>query len=186
MNAAPALLDADLLRRFEAILREKRIGIVDAWAPGLTDQQIDDIIAPTHLQLPEEARVWWRWHNGRRDGSPPLSWEIVPNRDLTSLGLAASAYRDAGAQDRLLQFVGEKPLLFVECRHAQAAAATVHKAGDWTMDVTPVLPSLGELVLTWISYIERGIYVVGPDGGWSPDQPSPEQRPEDVRKLGVF
>ena len=38
---------------------------MQALAPGLTDQQIDTLTAPYGIDLPEEARVWWRWHNGR-------------------------------------------------------------------------------------------------------------------------
>jgi len=60
----PTLLTTDLLDRFEARLRGAGAPIVDAWAPGLTDAQIDELVRPLGIDLPKEARVWWRWHNG--------------------------------------------------------------------------------------------------------------------------
>lgn len=81
----PRLLSPEILGDFEAQLRARRIGIVEAWAPGLTDAQIDKIIGPADLQLPEEARVWWRWHNGTRHGQAADRLAILPGRDLVGL-----------------------------------------------------------------------------------------------------
>ena len=58
--SAPALLDQALLDQFDARLRALGAAIVDAWAPGLTDDQIDALVCPIGIDLPEEARVWWR------------------------------------------------------------------------------------------------------------------------------
>jgi len=70
----------------------------------------------------------------------------------------------------------------VECRDSGDGPAPVYSqndpAGD---DPRLVLPSFGELVLTWIDYIERGIYATKPGGGWHDFQ----NYPSDVLQLGV-
>src|SRR6476619_7474767 len=36
----------------------------EAAQPGLLDDELDEIMRPTGVQLPEELLEWWRWHNG--------------------------------------------------------------------------------------------------------------------------
>lgn len=182
MTDAPRLLNADVLERFEALLRAKRIGIVDAWAPGLTDAQIDEIVGPTDLQMPEEARAWWRWHNGRRDGHPPDHWEIVPSRDLIPLQIAVGDYQYIGTPGGLLIPVGEKPRIYVKCDEEGDVPAPIY-CDPSDEGLEPALASFGELVLTWIDYIERDVFAVGPEGGWAHPQPDPYA---DLRSLGVL
>jgi hypothetical protein len=54
---------AGLLAEFEVELRRQGCPLVDRLAPGLSPAALD---APTNrgLPLPEEARVWWSWHDG--------------------------------------------------------------------------------------------------------------------------
>jgi len=170
----PRLLSAEILGRF---------GIVEAWAPGLTDPQIDEIIGPADLELPEEARVWWRWHNGTHHGHAPDRLAIVPGRDLVALQGAVAVYEAVGARNQLLIPVNAKPVIYIACRESGEVAAPVYvEIRDFEPDLA--LPSFGELVLTWMSYIERGIYAVAADGGWDP-RPRPEL-PDDVRRLQVM
>lgn len=56
---------ADLLERFASALRARGIP-VDDLMPGLGDDEIDEITGPVGLELPEEVRAWWRWHDGDR------------------------------------------------------------------------------------------------------------------------
>src|SRR5690349_21213186 len=80
MSSGPTLLDDDLLDQFEATLRSHRIGILEAWAPGLTDEQIDAAIAGTDLQLPDEVRTWWRRHNGLVSHRVPIDQiDLLPS-----------------------------------------------------------------------------------------------------------
>lgn len=53
-----------LLEELKAFWVEQGAPIAQALRPGLSDEQIDELMAPTGLILPEEARVWWSWHNG--------------------------------------------------------------------------------------------------------------------------
>ena len=166
------LLSPDILTRFESLLRSRNVKIVDAWAPGLSDAQIDDIIGPAGLQMPEEVRVWWRWHNGVRPGSPPDHWMIVPGRDLLRLQDAVDTYSYVGRGDGLLKPFSEKPHIYVACRATGKVPAPVYYE---TYDFSPhlALPSFGELILGWIRYIDSGGYPSGPDG-WTNDKTDPE------------
>src|ERR1700712_5378996 len=55
----PALLD-----ELESRWRNANAAILGDLAPGLSDEQIDDLTLSVGLRLPEEARMWWRWHRG--------------------------------------------------------------------------------------------------------------------------
>ena len=59
--------------------------------PGLSDDQIDDLVRPTGLELPNEMRALWKWANGvaaiHVDG--PLGAHMFPG-GLEMLDLAAS------------------------------------------------------------------------------------------------
>jgi len=188
MASGARLLDNDLLDEFEAVLKARRIGIFEAWAPGLTDDDIDEIIAGSDLLLPEEVRVWWRRHNGRRQEiRRPGTWALVPGREPLSLQDVVRSYKDIGADDQRLPIVHNRPQILVECRHAGDVPAPVYwdRYDDF---VRPELaaPSLGDLLLVWISYIERGVYAANPEGGWAADQPLLDEPPPDVVQRGLW
>lgn len=48
----PPSLDQSLLQRLEARLRAQGSLIVDWWAPGWTDEQIDELLLPLEIDLP--------------------------------------------------------------------------------------------------------------------------------------
>jgi hypothetical protein len=189
MISAPRLLDDDLLDEFEAILRSHRIGIVEAWAPGLIDEQIDAVIAGTDLQLSDEVQTWWRRHNGRVSHDLPAEqMHLIPsNREPMSLQNAVACYRQRGGQGQRLLVVNGRPEIQVACRQRGEVPAPVYwdRYDDF---VTPEIaaPSLGELILTWMSYIERGVYAVRPGGGWAADQPTLVEPPDDVVERGLW
>lgn len=177
----PALLNSDHLERFASLLRARGIP-VDDLQPGLTDAQIDEITGPVNLELPDEMRAWWRWRNGE----PARTYiPILPAREPLSLQEAVDSYInrvDSGLIEpaRSLCPVIERPLIFVQCTGAGAIAAPVYRSHDYPDPPELVLPSFGELVLTWISYIEN-VYSVDPDGGWA----SRQTYPTEVLDLGV-
>lgn len=184
------VLDRELLDKFEARLRGVGALIVDAWAPGLTDAEIDSLLLPLDVDLPEEARVWWRWHNGWRPDSSQLARAIIPGRWLTSLQVAAQEYedfrdpmRDAGDPEGLVSPVGRKPTLYFHCSGPRDVPVPIYSRNDYTDPPRLVLPSIGELVLTWISYIDRDIFKTNADGSWI-SKPL-DRYPPDVMQLGV-
>ena len=64
MSALVRMLDDALLAALETHWSKQSAPIAGALAPGLSDEQISATTAPLDLDLPEEARRWWRWHNG--------------------------------------------------------------------------------------------------------------------------
>jgi hypothetical protein len=184
-------LDEEILERFEATLRRVGAAIVDAWAPGLRDDEIDALVQPIGVTLPEEARAWWRWHDGLRPGTRPQSWDIMPGRSLFSLWDAVDLFvperqrmAEDGFPDMLLTPVGRHPIILFRCDGAPDAPVPVYVMDDWS-DEAPrlALPSIGELVLTWTSYIDAGFVTTDPDGGWSAPGPA---LPHEVELLGVY
>lgn len=189
-DAVPAFLSQDLLDRFEARVRAVGAQIVDAWAPGLADERIDALLEPMGIELPEEARVWWRWHNGFIASSAQRSREITPARWLMDLETAADEYayfrdpmRDAGNPEGLLSPVSEKPTIYFRCAGPKDAPVLVYSQNDYTERPRLALSAIGDLILTWISYIDRGVFAANADGTWVLDPQ--QQHPPDVRDLGV-
>lgn len=184
------LLSSKLLSDFEARLRAEGLAAVQALAPGLTDQQIDTLTAPYGIDLPEEARVWWRWHNGSHADVGHAQY-FLPFRRIFTLEYALREYAEdrelppePGAPEPLLRPVGEKPVIHFCCAGARDAPVPVYGRLDWSSAPELRLPSIGELVVTWLDYIDRGIFVIKADGSWLID---PDRRlPPDVLALGMY
>jgi len=186
MAMEPRLLDNDLLDRFEARLRKEGAAIVDHWAPGLTDAQIDELLVPLGIDLPEEARRWWRWH----DGAPPEAPAISPRRAHVPLRDAAefnAALRDEMPElyglDRLLSPVSDMPMVYFHCAVPRDAPVPIYVQGDWVADPELVLPSIGELVEVWIGLLDRGVWRTDAAGLWEWDH---ERLPPDVLEFGIY
>jgi hypothetical protein len=185
------LLDRKLLDEFEARLRALGAGIVDGWAPGLTDDQIDALVRPIGIDLPEEARVWWRWHNGVQPGSNCETWDIMPDRSLSTLEESLDLYverrdwaRDAGFPEILLSPDSAFPIILFQCAGERHAPVPVYVLEDWAAEAPRLaLPSIGELVRTWISYIDLGLATTDADGSWRRDR---HRYPQEILDLGVY
>lgn len=54
----------DLLAELEGIWRQARDPLVGRLKPRLPDARTDELMAPTELQLPRAARLWFEWHDG--------------------------------------------------------------------------------------------------------------------------
>jgi hypothetical protein len=176
---------------FDARLRAAGAAIVDAWAPGLTDQEIDARVAPIGVTLPEEARLWWRWHDGLRPGAPSALWDIMPGRSLFALTESLELY--VAERDRC-ETTGFRRSFFslsagiqsscFQCAGARDAAVPVYVIGDWAEPAPRLaLPSIGELVRVWMSYIDAGLVTTNSDGSWRADS---HLLPQEVLELGVY
>jgi len=185
----PRLLDDELLDRFEARLRKAGAAVVENWAPGLTDAQIDELLVPLGIDLPEEARRWWRWHDGALRVAPAPT-EISPGRVHLPLRYAAGEY--AAARDEmpelygmegLLSPVSDLPAVCFHCVVPRDAPVPIYILGDWVADPELVLPSIGELVEVWIGLIDRGVWTTAADGRWEWDH---ERLPPDVLEFGIY
>ena len=186
----PVVLDSALLDRFERALRGAGAVVVDHLAPGVDDAQIDALMRPLGIDLPDEARVWWRWHNGVLPDTPRLAQTIMPRRAICSLETVALGYENA--KDDLLDSYGlvkmlepfsDHPIIFVDCGGPRDEPVAIYSLSDWVADPRRVMASFGELIATWIGYIERGVHTTNPDGTWDFDH---ERVTQDMVKLGVY
>jgi hypothetical protein len=175
------VLDDDLLAAFEARLRHVGAAVVEHLAPGLDDERIDELLEPVAIDLPAEARTWWRWHNGTLRSAPPTATEIIPYRDLVSLQGAIGTFTAlAEAQVEVfgmpelakhLQLVSEQPTIYVDCNTRAEAPAPIYSQNDHTDPPRVALPSMGELITIWMQLIDDGIFATTPDGQWQPVDP---------------
>lgn len=182
------LLDDELLAAFEAALTSVDAAITRVWAPGLSDAEIDSLTAPHGFALPEEARRWWRWHNGVTVDVRPPANEITPRRPLLtlaeSLGVFASdreARRQVHGVDHWLMPVSDRPFLFFACGGPPDAPVPVFAEED--LDPEPAMASIGELVKAWTELIETGAFTTDANGLWEWDF---EKVPEAIRRLGIY
>jgi hypothetical protein len=86
------LLDSALLAQLEGRWHQQGAEIAGCLAPGLTVDEIDTLVAPFGLDLPQEARTWWGGHN-RVTVATPFGWEIGPDIGFYSLPQALDEYR---------------------------------------------------------------------------------------------
>jgi hypothetical protein len=165
------LLDRELLRRFDVALGGLGAPIVDWWAPGLRDEEVDALLLPLGVDLPAEPRVWWAWHNGTRDDAPPIA-RSLGFRDVARLQDAAEIYAiDVEYQEPafnvngLLTPLSGKPNIYFGCKDADDGRVPIYTQNDIE---TPrkVLPSIRELILAWIALIENGAWSINPDRIW--------------------
>lgn len=189
-QAVTRILTGDLLDEFDDALRWIGAAITEIWKPGLSDDEIDALTQPLGLQLPEEARKWWRWHNGFSPEVRAPRWDITPNRPLFDLQMTLDDFESSreavlqleGATARLSP-VGNVPWIFFDCEGARDAPVPIY-VGDHGYGQQLVLPSIGELVAVWIDLIRTGVYTTDANGNWQGDVE--ERCPPEILKLGVF
>jgi hypothetical protein len=184
----PRYLDDSGLERFEAALTSVGVPITRCWAPGLTDAEIDALAASVNLTLPEEARRWWRWHNGVVEGTRPQDTQLVPGRPLLDLAMVLEDFgagrdvtQDVHRRSALLQPLPDQPWLFFDCDVSHDAPVPILVGGPGA-DIRPGLDSIGELVATWTALIETGAFA-GDHTGWTWDT---ERIPPEIRAIGIF
>lgn len=183
------VLSDELLAEFDGALRSVNAAITEVWEPGLSDEQIDVLTQPLGLRLPEEARLWWRWHNGFAPDTRAPRWDITPARPLFDLQMTLEDFESSrgavlqleGATARLSP-VGDAPWIFFDCEGPDDAPVPIY-VGDHGEAQRLVLPSIGELVAVWIDLIKTGAFATDEHGNWRHD--TWEQVPAEVRRLGV-
>ncbi len=165
-------LDRAFLERFDERLSAFGAPIADAWAPGAGEEHMDTLLAPLGIDLPDEARTWWGWHNGVRRDVP------APDRDLggrepLSVDYAAELYeQDAGAQRQLFGFDGllsgflDKPRILFGCAGPRDQPVPIYVQGDIETP-TIMLPSIRALLLAWIEFFELGVWRLNAEGRWA-------------------
>lgn len=181
-------LDTGLLERFDAKLRTLGAPIVDAWAPGLDDEEIDAVLLPLGIDLPEEARVWWRWHDGPRAEAAPIARHLFGGREALALRMEADVYASEGETmkevwgvEKLLSPVTDKPAIYFGCGGRRDDPVPIYTQNDVEAP-SEVLASIGELVLAWVDLMDRGVWIPRADGGLDTRW---EKVPDSIVEMGI-
>jgi hypothetical protein len=183
----PQLLTPELLTRFDHALHAAGAEIAQSWRPGLNDAEMDALAEAHGIVLPDEARAWWRWHNGTTPGSTA---ELTPGRVPLTLQSTLENFvelrdviRDVEDAEARLKPISDAPWIYFACDVPRDAPVPIY-VGDHGAESVLALPSIGELVAIWIDLIETGVYRVEDDGVWA--NTKWEGLPERVQKLGVY
>jgi hypothetical protein len=163
----PELLTLELLERLDRTLRDLGALIVECWEPGLTREQMDAITEPHGFRLPDEAALWWGWHNGSGTA------ELMPTRRVGSLEvvmtgfeLADSVMSEVCGLTGLVAVVNEQPWLWFDCHGDHDAPVPVY-AGYKSDQPWVAAESIGDMVLILIAGLEAGAYSTDERGEWN-------------------
>jgi hypothetical protein len=88
------LLTLELLERLDRTLRDVGASIVERWEPGLTREQMDALTEPHSFRLPDEAALWWSWHNGAGGA------DLMPSRHPLTLESAMRGFQIREGDER--------------------------------------------------------------------------------------
>lgn len=173
MRLTPKLLD-----RLFATLDKAGFPGGDLRYPGLSDDEMDELIEPLGLVLTDEARVWWRKHNGADSRA-----EIGPYISLRPLAEAViEAQRNRQLNERFHAEAGITtwndallPLTYSDISYCCACFPQRARVSPvWISDpkndedlLAPTLSSMGELIEIWITALEEGIWVYLPEKGYA-------------------
>jgi cell wall assembly regulator SMI1 len=173
--------------------------ITTALNPGLSDDEIDSLTAPLEIVMPDEARLWWKWHNGVPYGSPSACWcgfveyarlalavKIVErNREEADMQVKfAREYDPTTPHDpsewwrpswmAITQRAGGAPIVF-DCAVARDATTPIDVVDGEMKGIypSPAAQSFGELITAWIEMFTTG--------AWSFDKTAGEWLFDDTR-----
>ena len=81
-------LTPELLERLERCWVDQQVPWLESLRPGVSGDQLDEILAPFGRAIPTEFRLWWGWHNGARE---PL-W-VADALEIVSADAAARGFQ---------------------------------------------------------------------------------------------
>ena len=167
-------LTPSLLEEFERCLREQGARVVELWQDGVDDGQIAAAEEAIGERLPDEARMWWRWHDGvpasavtyarHREFGPLHQFLPLDEAVARTLRIRDSrALRQPGAPvwpHGWLEWTDVNAPMVIDCVVPEGAPAPVHDAdfGSYELEdvYTPVAASMGDMVRAWIDAIASG------------------------------
>lgn len=162
-------LSIGLLERFDETLCEVGASVVDAWLPGLSEDEIRSAFADLDgFELPQELVTWWQWHGDVDRALSPNKF-FASSKGFFSPQEAARWHHppdEPGAPPHLLSWINSQdPWLYASCAAPAGELAELyfrHKG-----ELTERSPdSLGDLVTHWIAFIERGVWTCEPGTPW--------------------
>ncbi len=140
--------------------------------PGISDAQIDELLAPSGLVIPTELREWWRWHHGSRTDAVtpfahqfgPGSWGLMTIPD--ALDDAAQWVSDATGDEGDWSSPSWLPFAERSSHHHRLVARLDESGPDlvcvghwYVFDAPPVAPiahSIADIVETWLTVLQQG------------------------------
>lgn len=173
--SAPPPLSVEILDRYLAALRTAEAPLASTLRPGLSDDEIDLVLAPLSLTASPELRTLWRWRVTSMDtAAQPDAWDLNPAFSLWPPEQAVKEtenYRNhpLGAHRPSVAIAGAKfQSLLVLCDTTQATASPVEHFMVDDPEFAIGAPSLGALFAFWTEQLERGDYT-HTSGDWEPD-----------------
>jgi hypothetical protein len=168
------MLDTELLAQLEAGWRRAGALYVDAMLPGLSDEEIDRTTARLDLALPEEARRWYRWHNGS-DGHGINAHRIMTTLDDDVEATVDLQEADLDWKAGWLHVMNETPFVIFDCRGGHDAPVPVwHYFQGFDFPTRPMFDSIGDMVAFWIQLMEEDHTIWSREFGWHLREPAPE------------
>lgn len=131
---------------------------------GLSDEEMDALVAPLGITLPAEAKQWWGYANGVPRGAPgdvgltatlwwaPLEEIVQQCEEMRAIGSEGVAPGEPNVyKDSWLPIVIGDGMLVIDTSESLIAPVYAIDFPDLGPDVTPTpdLPSLGALIHTW-------------------------------------
>ena len=165
-----------LLQELESQWRREGAPVAGLLAPGLSDAQIDELVEPLGIVLPEELRVWWRWHNGlaekpdehQRGSIGPGDWHPMSLREARDRYLQEPHRKDWPDgdlywRDAWFPFANlSNDVLFVDTSRidprGDAAPVRIRKWFGWEGYDVDIAPSLAVVLATWVRALREGYY----------------------------
>jgi len=170
-----------MLVALEAEWRRQGAPIVDELAPGTDDDRISHLMAPLGISLPEELRVWWKWHDGLV--GLPIDYDFGRGFERAAMGPGvwcpislADAVAYYGRQPRypgpqhpedpswqaswfpFAKFGLNQDVLFVDTARGPrppVQAWWIFDSHDWDLDQAP---SLTDAVRIWLRVLTEGYF----------------------------
>lgn len=191
-------LHTELLQELHQRWRAQGAPIADALAPGIDDEQIERLTAPLGLRVSEEARVWWRWHNGVASTADCArsSWDRIGptcrwrTPSLTARPVARWVLTSTAIRPRPRGRARGCPSPWTSCESsltARCPTKPTYPSRSFSFEEPEAaadgLPSLGELVRLWVEVIDSGAWRWrrnSAGGTWQIDH---DALPEDIQDL---
>jgi hypothetical protein len=193
VQGASAFLLEQLLPEFEDELRRAGVPVEKSFAPGIGRAEVNTVFERMKLPAPEEAVVWFGWHNGV---TALFDWSrAFPRFEFYSIGDVERRYLDENGwphgheewqwNPQWLQLLGDNNGLAVECvepRDRSPRVRPISNDGEWGTQPEngySQVVSLSTPVTWWIESLRKGEYAWYPEQrAWDWDFQKPYDRPE--------
>jgi hypothetical protein len=187
VTAEAPILTEGLLGELEQRWHAQQAPIVRYLQPGISEEEMAELVEPLGMTVPSEVRTWYRWRNGAVETGRGIDREMCGTgwaffslqratqeaRERRGLALDV-ANGDVAEAERILWSSAWLPLagnyhggvMFVDSRAQSDPPRTpVHYTEpQMGTQVPPPAPSLGQVITWWIEAIDDGICEYDPVG----------------------